>query len=61
MPFLESLFGLLFTNFLWVGLWDLLDNTIFPNDDAWQMYLLVRGSRSARHRRPLFNASSSLL
>lgn len=43
VPFLESLTGLLFANFFWVGLWDLLDNTIFPNDYAWQMYLLVRG------------------
>ena len=33
---------MLFANLFWVGLWDLLDNTIFPNDTGGQMMLLVR-------------------
>jgi hypothetical protein len=38
----EALFSILFTNLFWVGLWDLLDNTLFPNDTSTQMALLVR-------------------
>ena len=33
---------MLSTNIFWVGLWDLLDNTIFPNDTNGQMLFLVR-------------------
>jgi hypothetical protein len=42
LPALESLFVLLFANLFWVGLWDLLDNTIFPNENSIQMLSLVR-------------------
>jgi hypothetical protein len=38
----EALLGMLSTNIFWVGLWDLLDNTIFPNDTNGQMLFLVR-------------------
>ena len=34
--------GLLFANLFWVGLWDLLDTTIFPFDSSYAMLLLVR-------------------
>ena len=33
--------GLLFANLFWVGLWDLLDTTIFPFDSSYAMLLLV--------------------
>jgi hypothetical protein len=42
----EALLGMLSTNIFWVGLWDLLDNTIFPNDTNGQMFFLVRGGAS---------------
>ena len=48
LPALEALLGLVFTNVFWVGLWDLLDNTIFPSENSVQMLSLVRCSRSAR-------------
>lgn len=38
----EALASILFTNLFWVGLWDLLDNTLFPDDTTGQMLLLVR-------------------
>ncbi len=41
----EALASILFTNLFWVGLWDLLDNTIFPDDTSGQMLLLVRAWR----------------
>ena len=44
---LEALLGLVFTNVFWVGLWDLLDNTIFPSENSVQMLSLVRRSGSA--------------
>ena len=47
LPALESLFVLLFANLFWVGLWDLLDNTIFPNENSIQMLSLVRVRRRA--------------
>jgi len=42
LPALEALLGLLFANLFWVGLWDLLDNTIFPSENSVQMLSLVR-------------------
>ena len=45
----EALLGMLFTNIFWVGLWDLLDNTIFPNDTNSQMCFLARACLAARH------------
>ena len=42
LPALESLLALLFANLFWVGLWDLLDNTIFPDENSVQMLSLVR-------------------
>jgi hypothetical protein len=45
LPALESLLGLLFANLFWVGLWDLLDNTIFPSENSVQMLSLVRPQR----------------
>lgn len=42
LPALEALMGLLFANLFWVGLWDLLDNTIFPDENSIQMLSLVR-------------------
>jgi hypothetical protein len=41
----EAMLGMLFANLFWVGLWDLLDNTIFPSDTNGQMLLLVRRRR----------------
>ena len=38
---LEALASIFFTNLFWVGLWDLLDNTVFPSDTSGQMLLLV--------------------
>lgn len=40
--------GLLFANLFWVGLWDLLDTTIFPFDSSYAMLLLVRASPRLR-------------
>jgi hypothetical protein len=42
VPAAEALMGLLFANLFWVGLWDLLDTTIFPFDSSYAMLLLVR-------------------
>jgi hypothetical protein len=47
LPALESLLGLLFANLFWVGLWDLLDNTIFPSENSVQMLSLVRALLAA--------------
>ena len=47
LPALEALLGVIFANLFWVGLWDLLDNTIFPNDTTGQMMLLVRGAAAS--------------
>lgn len=46
----EALLSMLFSNLFWVGLWDLLDSTIFPNDTPTQMWLLVRHPPAARTR-----------
>ena len=43
---LEALLGMLFANLFWVGLWDLLDNTIFPSENSVQMLSLVRAGCS---------------
>lgn len=43
LPALESLLALLFANLFWVGLWDLLDNTVFPEENSVQMLSLVVG------------------
>ena len=43
--------GLLFANLFWVGLWDLLDTTIFPFDSSYAMLLLVRPPRPGLSRR----------
>lgn len=40
-PAAEALLGLLFANLFWVGLWDLLDSTIFPSDGPYAMLTLV--------------------
>jgi hypothetical protein len=48
----EALLGMLSTNIFWVGLWDLLDNTIFPNDTNGQMMFLVRARSRAALERP---------
>ncbi len=50
LPALEALLGLLFANLFWVGLWDLLDNTIFPSENSVQMLSLVRAARSRSAR-----------
>jgi hypothetical protein len=42
LPALEALLGVIFANLFWVGLWDLLDNTIFPSENSVQMLSLVR-------------------
>ena len=42
LPAMEALLGLLFANLFWVGLWDLLDTTIFPFDSSPAMFALVR-------------------
>jgi len=42
LPAMEALLGLLFANLFWVGLWDLLDTTIFPFDSSLAMLALVR-------------------
>lgn len=39
---LESVLALVFINSFWVGLWDLLNNTVFPVDRGRDMYGLVR-------------------
>lgn len=39
---LEAILALVFTNCFWVGLWDLLNNTVFPIDRSADMYSLVR-------------------
>lgn len=44
---MEALLGLLFANLFWVGLWDLLDTTIFPFDSSYAMLLLVRRPAAA--------------
>ncbi len=49
-PALESLLGLLFANLFWVGLWDLLDNTIFPTESSVQMLSLVRAQKHLKDR-----------
>lgn len=38
---LESVMGLVWVNVFWVGLWDLLDNTLFPGESAPAMFLLM--------------------
>jgi hypothetical protein len=47
LPALEALLQLLFANLFWVGLWDLLDNTIFPDENSIQMISLARAPRLA--------------
>ena len=54
VPAAEALMGLLFANLFWVGLWDLLDTTIFPFDSSYAMLLLVRAIlRNVSHARSL--------
>jgi hypothetical protein len=48
----EALLGMLFANLFWVGLWDLVDNTLFPEDTNGQMMAMV-GRMRAAHRHPL--------
>ena len=48
----EALASILFTNLLWVGLWDLLDNTLFPDDTTVQMLLLVRRECASESTQP---------
>jgi hypothetical protein len=60
-PAVEALLGLLFANLFWVGLWDLLDTTIFPFDSSYAMLLLVCVLRSADPCvMPAWRLSSSL-
>ena len=41
MNALEAILALVFTNVFWVGLWDLLNNTVFPDDSTPAMLLLA--------------------
>jgi hypothetical protein len=53
-PAVEALLGLLFANLFWVGLWDLLDSTIFPFDSPITMLLLVSSAPAPLTRPALF-------